>query len=133
PIAINLVGRVTTRLRLINPANPRQAPVVRLTRSGTQLSVEFSAFDSNQDVNRATYQFFDRRGRNVGQAFNVDLAQAIAGRNLARGQSFTVTHRFTQGAESLSINTVRVTVTDGEGSETATSGPVTVSAGPSNR
>ena len=132
-IAVNLVGRVTTSLRLIHPNNPRQLPLVTLSRSGNQLTVEFSVFDSNQDVSRASYQFLDRAGRNVGQAFDVDLTQAIAQRNLARGQSFTVTHRFTQGADSLAINSVRVTVSDGESSQTAASGSISVTTGSANK
>lgn len=120
-LTVNLVGRVSTRLRLIHPDNPRQSPLVTLSRSGSQLTVEFSTFDSNQDVSSASYQFLDSAGRNVGQAFQVDLTQPIAQRNLARGQSFKVTQRFTQGVDSLSINSVRVTVSDGEASETATS------------
>jgi hypothetical protein len=131
--AISLVGRVTTRLKLIHPDNPRQSPLVTLSRNGSQLSVEFSVFDSNKDVSRATYQFLDSSGRNVGQAFDIDLTQAIAQRNLARGQSFRVTQRFTQGVNSLAISSVRVTVSDGEASEAATSGPLTVTAGSSNR
>jgi len=123
-LTVNLAGSVSTPLRLIDPDNPRRSPLVTLARSGSQLIVEFSTFDSNQDVSRASYQFLDSAGRNVDQAFVIDLAQAISQRNLARGQSFRVTQRFTQGVDSLSINSVRVTVSDGEASETATSGPL---------
>jgi hypothetical protein len=121
-LTVNLVGRVSTPLRLIDPDNPRRSPLVTLTRSGNQLTVEFSVYDSNQDVSRASYQFLDSAGRNVGQAFVVELVQAISQRNLARGQSFRVTQRFAQGEDTLSITSVRVTVSDGEASGTATSG-----------
>jgi hypothetical protein len=125
-IVVNLVARIDTRFRLINPENPRLSPVVTLMRRGLELTVEFSVYDSNKDVSRARYQFFDDRGRQVGDAFDINLTQAIEGKNLARGQSFRVSHRFGESLDSLRAVTCRITVFDSQGSQSATSSQVAV-------
>jgi hypothetical protein len=86
--------------------------------------VEFSAYDSNRDINRATYEFFDNRGRRVGNLFDINLSGAIDSQELVRGQSFTVVHDFGDSSDALRITTVRVTVFDGETSQSRTSGTV---------
>ncbi|MCI0490490.1 MAG: choice-of-anchor D domain-containing protein [Blastocatellia bacterium] len=121
PLPVRLTANVRGLLRLINPDDTSQAPVVRFTRSGDEFSVEFSAFDSNLNVNRATYQFFDNAGRQTGAPFNVDLTQAIAGQGLVRGQSFTVTQRFQGAATNPEIAGVIVTVSDNQSSASASS------------
>lgn len=128
PIVINLVARVNTAFRLIDPTNPRQSPVIRLTRIGLNVRVEFSAYDANKDINRATYEFFDNRGRRIGNVFDINLGGAIDSQDLVRGQSFTVSHDFGESRDTLRINTVKVTVFDGETSQSRTSGTVVQTA-----
>jgi hypothetical protein len=127
-IPVNLTARVDTAFRLIHPDNPRLSPLVTLTRTGIELAVEFSVYDSNRDVNRARYEFFDSRGRQVGDAFDIDLSDAIADENLVRGQSFRVLHRFGDSLQSLQVVRARVTVSDGERSQAAESRTVVVTA-----
>lgn len=124
-LTVPLEGQVTTEVRLIDPSNPANAPVVKLCRSGDQFIVEFSAYDSNLNVNRATYQFLDAAGRSVGQLFDVALSQVIEGRNLATGQSVTVVQRFTGASDNAEILTVQVTVFEGDGSQAGASGRLT--------
>jgi hypothetical protein len=128
PVTINLIGRVDEEFRLIDPDNPRRAPQVDLIRSGNQLTVEFSAWDADLDVNRATYQFLDRAGNPVGPSFDIDLRQAIEESDLVTGQSFTVSQSFSGSFNTLSVASVRITVFDGEAAQTATSGAITVQA-----
>jgi len=125
---VNLVGHVSTGVKLIDPCSPSHAPLVTLSRSGDQFTVQFSAFDSNLSLNRATFQFLNRAGGAIDQAFDIDLTQSIRDRNLVRGQSVTVSQSFTGGTSALQIDSVRVTVFDGETSESATSGAITTSS-----
>lgn len=133
---IQLIGKVNKDLRLIDPSNPSNAPVVKLCRSGNEFIVEFSVYDANLNVERANYQFMDRSGRIVGNAFDISLSQAIAGRNLATGQSITVSQRFTGASDNSEITSVQVKVFDGDGSSDGatvnqiTSGCSTASAAP---
>ncbi len=127
-LAVNLVGHVSTAVQLIDPCSPSQPPLVTLIRSGDQFTVQLSAFDSNLSISRATYQFLNRAGRAIDQTFDVDLTQSIRDRNLVRGQSVTVNQSFTGGVSALQIDSVQVTVFDGESSESATSGTVTSSS-----
>jgi hypothetical protein len=127
-LAVNLVGHVSTGVQLIDPCSPNQPPLVTLTRSGDQFTVQFSAFDSNLSISRAVYRFLNRAGNTIDQPFDIDLTQSIRDRNLVRGQSVTVSQSFTGGVSELQIDRVQVTVSDGETSESATSGTVTSSS-----
>jgi uncharacterized protein YegL len=127
-LTVNLVGHVSTAVQLIDPCSPNQPPLVTFTRSGDQFTVQFSAFDSNLNLSRATYRFLNRAGNTIDQPFDIDLTQPIRDRNLVRGQSVTVNQSFTGGVSALQIDRVQVTVSDGETSETATSGTVTSSS-----
>ncbi len=132
-ITVNLTARVETAFRLIHPDNPRLTPLVTLTRTGAELAVEFSVYDANKDVARARYEFFDRRGRQVGDTFDINLSEAIADRNPVRGQSFRVLHRFGDSIQSFQVSTARVTVFDGEGSQAADSQTVVVTGAAARR
>ncbi|HXG92948.1 MAG TPA: vWA domain-containing protein [Blastocatellia bacterium] len=123
PITVNLVGRVKTGVRLIDPTNPANAPVVTLTRSGNDFTVQFSVYDSDLNVNTATFEFMRSNGSVVGQPIIVNLRDSLPG-CLAKGQSFTVTQRFTGAASNRNAVMVRVTVSDGESSDTATSNTI---------
>lgn len=131
--SVDLEARVNTPFRLIHPDNPRLSPLVTLTRTGVELAVEFSVYDSNKDVSRARYEFFDRRGRQVGDVFDISLSEAIADRNPVRGQSFRVLHRFGDSFQSLQVVTARITVFDGEGNQAANSGTVVVTSAAARR
>jgi hypothetical protein len=112
--AMTLTGLVTKEVHLIDPSNPANSPLVKLCRSGNEFIVEFSVYDSNKNVTHATYQFMDSVGRIVGQVFDITLSEAIAGRNLATGQSFTVVQRFTGASDNSQIVSVQVKVFDGD-------------------
>ena len=121
--AIHLTGRVSTAVRLINPANTKKAPLIGFTHTGSDFLVEYSIYDSNLDVDRARIQLLDSAGRAVGQVFSFDLAQTLRSRNLVRGQSFTVSQRFTGAKGQSSVAGARVTVFDAESSDEASSLP----------
>jgi hypothetical protein len=110
----NVNARVETALRLINPNNPRKPGTATFSSSGDEFTVSFSVFDSNMDVNQASYEFLDANGNVVAGPFDIDLAQPIRDKNLVRGQSFTVEQRFTGARTHAEIKGVRVTVFDSE-------------------
>ena len=124
PVTLTLKGRVKKGVKLINPTNPAASPLVTICRSGNEFVVEFSAWDANGDVSRATYQFRNGSGAAIGDPFSVDLNQAIRDRNIQPGQSFTVTQRFTGANDNRNVASVQVTVFDGGASSTAVSGSV---------
>jgi Mg-chelatase subunit ChlD len=124
-LTVPLSGEVTKEVRLINPSNPPNPPVVKLCRSGDQFIVEFSAYDANLNIDHATYQFVDAGGRTVGPSFDIALSQTIESRNLATGQSITVVQRFTGASDNSEIFRVQVTVFDGDGSQAAGTGGLT--------
>jgi uncharacterized repeat protein (TIGR01451 family) len=121
PLVINLVGRVATEVQLINPDLPRRGPLVVFSRVDDEFIVEYSIYDSDLNVNRASYQFFDDRGRPAQNEIEVDLSQLVRDGNFVRGQSFTVVQRFTGAEDHPSITGVRVRVSDGQSSAQANS------------
>jgi len=119
-LSVPLTGKVNTNVRLIDPNDPNQPPVATLCRSGNDFIVQFSVYDSNQNVDRANFQFMDTAGRIIGQAFDVTgLDQVVAARNLATGQSFTVVQRFTGAADNKDVFNVQVKVFDKDSSDDA--------------
>ena len=83
-------------------------------RCRNEFAVSFAVFDSDLDLNRAKYEFFDAGGAVVAGPFEIDLVQAIRERNLVRGQSFAVTQHFTEAGTHPEVVAVRVTIFDGE-------------------
>ena len=132
-VNIALQGKIKKPFIFIDPRNPANAPVVTLCVSGNEFIVEFSAYDSNLNLSNATYQFQDSSGRPVGAAFSVDLQQAISSKNIAEGQSVTITQHFTGANDNKSVSSVSLTVSDGESGQTvtATAGSCGSSAGAS--
>jgi hypothetical protein len=118
PLTVNLIGRVTTAVRFINPTNPAAAPVLSFTRSGDEFTVEFSLFDSNLNVSKASYEFIERDGRPAGQVIVIDMTEQVLARGLVTGQSFRVTQKFTGANDNRRIALVRVSVSDNEATET---------------
>jgi hypothetical protein len=117
-IAINVIARIDSAVRIINADNPRRAGgQVRLARTADGLEVTFGVFDANLDVTRARYEFLDAGGSAIGQAIEIDLAGSIAAGRITKGQSFTVTQRFT-GGSTRRVTAVRVTVFDSQSSST---------------
>jgi len=116
-ITLTLLGQVRGRFLLIDPNNPANAPVITLCQSGNEFVVTFSAFDANLNLSRASYQFLNRSGQPIGGPIAVDVQQAIASRNLTKGQSITISQRFT-GARDNRVSAVDVTIEDGESIET---------------
>ena len=74
----------------------------------------YAVHDANLDVSRARYEFLDASGAVIAGPFDIDLTSAIRARNLVRGQSFTVTQRFSGANSNPQVSAVRVTVFDGE-------------------
>lgn len=124
-----LTARVDGAVRLIDPKSPRSNPLVTLTRSGNELSVSFSVFDSDLDVNTVNYEFFKIRDNQCSEEsvpaeiFDKDLGKAVSARNLITGQSFTVIQRFSGAKDNPEAGCVRVTVSDGRSSASANSSP----------
>jgi von Willebrand factor type A domain-containing protein len=126
PLSVPLAASVTKEVRLINPTDPSLSPLVSLCRSGNDFVVQFSVYDSNQNVDHASFQFMDGSGRTVGQVIDVTgLDQVISARNLATGQSFTIVQRFSGASDNNQVAAVRVFVFDKDNSsDAATSGAV---------
>jgi hypothetical protein len=99
-VSLTLFGRIKKPFRFIDPDNPANSARARLCVSGDQFIVEFSAYDPNLNLSRANYQFLDASGRNVGNSIDVDIQQAIAGRNILKGQSVTVSQRFSGAGDN---------------------------------
>jgi uncharacterized repeat protein (TIGR01451 family) len=123
-LSVNVNALVETTVHLINPNNPKKPATLVFTKSGDEFTVTFAAYDANNNVRSARYEFLDVGGTVVAGPFDVDLTAAIRDRNLTRGQSFTVTQRFTGANSHPNIVTVRVTVTDGETSVTSPNVPL---------
>ncbi|MEN3336266.1 MAG: hypothetical protein V7641_5631 [Blastocatellia bacterium] len=113
-LSVNVNAIVETALHLINPNNPKKPATLAFTKSGDEFSVTFAVHDANVDVSRARYEFLDAGGAVIAGPFDVDLTQAIRERNLVRGQSFTVTQRFSGANSNRNVSAVRVTVFDSE-------------------
>ncbi|MGA9772781.1 MAG: HYR domain-containing protein [Blastocatellia bacterium] len=122
-LTINLVGRVSTGLHLIDPANTSSSPVVTFAKAGNQFTLTYSIYDSNQNVTRASYQFLNSSGQPVGEPLEVNLAGALLPLGLLRGQSFTVEQPFSGASSHPEIAGARVTVFDGESSVSADTNP----------
>lgn len=114
PISVPVLSHVGTALTLINPTNPRKAPVVQFSRSGNNFTVSYAVHDSNLDITKAKYEFLNSGGQVVGEAFEVDLAEPIRGLNLVRGQSVGVEQSFSGASDHPEVTGVRLTVFDGE-------------------
>jgi hypothetical protein len=124
PLTVPLTAAVTKDVRLINPSDPSQSPTVSICRTADEFIVQFSIYDSNQNVDHASFQFVDNQGGTVGQVIDVTgLDQVIASKNLAKGQSFTVAQRFSGASDKVAA--VHVTVFDQDNTSSAeSSGPV---------
>src|SRR5439155_6521697 len=110
-----------TALTLIDPEDPRRPPVIAFSRVENEFIIEYSIYDSNLDVNKATYQLFDKKQRPAGQPITVDLTALIRQTGFVTGQSFTIVQRITGAKDHPEIVGVEVTVFDGESSDTVNS------------
>jgi uncharacterized repeat protein (TIGR01451 family) len=118
-VEVALVARVTTEIRLVDPEQPRRPARVVLSRLDDQFTVTYAIFDADLDAKRARYEFFDEQGRQIGEAIEVDLAEAIKEANIVTGQSFIVTQRFSGARANPQVANVRVTVFDAQSSDSA--------------
>lgn len=128
PIQIALVGRIRTRVLLIDPDITRRPALVTFARVEDDFVVGYSVYDPNLDLSTVTYQFFDRRGRPAGPALTANLADAISSAGLTRGQSFTVLQAFAGAKDHDDIVGVTVEVSDSESSDAANSVPAATSS-----
>ncbi|MCI0485037.1 MAG: HYR domain-containing protein [Blastocatellia bacterium] len=117
-VGANITGQLAGRVNLIDPDNPRNAPVVTFTRSGDEFILTYSVYDPDLDVNLARYELLNGNGQ-VVQAFEVDLATPLSQANLLTGQSFTVEQRFGGANDHPEIAGIRVAVSDPATSATA--------------
>lgn len=117
---VPLTGRVDARGRLINPLAPKLPPLIVMTRSGDEVTVEVSLHDPNNDIYLLTYQFLDDTGRQFGNVVNADLN--LNATSLLNGQSFTTIQKF-RGTETA-VSRVRVTLYDSVWRDSALSAAV---------
>ncbi|MEW6130960.1 MAG: HYR domain-containing protein [Acidobacteriota bacterium] len=122
-IEVNIFARLIKDVVLTHPEAPRRGPLVTFARVDDEFIVEYTIYDPNLDVNRASYQFFDKDGRLVQQELSVDLAPLVSNGNFVRGQSFTVVQRFTGAKDNKGIVGIKVTVFDSESNVSANSVP----------
>lgn len=120
PAAINLTGRVNTGAKLVHPDDPRRDALVTMSRSGTNVTVECSIYDSNLDLATVRYQFLDSSGRTLSDPIDVNVGAAIRQSQLARGQGFKIEQRF-DVPDNFNPSRVRITISDG-GTRSAESG-----------
>ena len=97
---------------LIDPVNPRNPPFASISRVEDDFIIEYSIYDSNLDVNKAIYQFFDKHDRPAEQPITVDLSALIRQADFVKGQSFTLEQRFSGAKNHPEIAGVLVTVSD---------------------
>jgi len=120
-LVIDLVGHLETAVLLTDPDNPRRGPTIVFSRVEDEFVIEYTIFDSNLNVNKASYQFFDRQNRPVGQLISVSLTSLIQQAGFVTGQSFTVHQRITGAEGHGEIVGVVVTVSDAESSDSFSS------------
>jgi hypothetical protein len=136
PLKIRLVGHLDTALILIDPVNPRSPPFASISRVEDDFIIEYSIYDSNMDVNKAVYQFFDKHERPAEPPITVDLSALFRDPAFARGQSLTIVQTVSGAKNHPEIAGVEVTVFDSETSvavkPTSTVGTTSVQA-PSER
>jgi len=128
---LRLIGNVTTAVKLIDPVQTSKPPKVTLDRSGDNLFVTFSIFDSDLSVQKVNYEFFRIQNNQCNTSepplpvdiSDPDLTKFIAERKLVTGQSFSVIQRFSRANKHPEAGCVRVTVYDGGSKDTATSVP----------
>jgi hypothetical protein len=120
-ILVNLLARIDKDVVLTHPTAPKKGPLVTFARVDNEFIVEYTIYDSNLDVNRVAYQFFDKNGNPAQQELSVDLTSLIDNSNFTKGQSFTVVQRFTGAKENKGISGLRVTVFDSQSNVSANS------------
>ena len=121
--AIRMIGSVDTRARLINPTETSLPPTVQFNRDGNGITVSFSLFDPNLDTSLVTYQFYDQIGRPVGKQISYYPGPFLRSEPVLPGMSVTINRRFTGLERFGDLRSVRVTIFDPEGSDTARSIP----------
>ena len=118
-------ARVDSGVKLINPAtgDPND-PVVTICDSGNnQFTVRYHVWSpSKADVQSVKYEFLNSSG-GVIKTIDVDLAGPLSGTSLVDGQSFNVEQSFS----GTGVSAVRITLTGGGSSVTATSGSISSS------
>lgn len=122
--AIRMIGRVDTRARLINPTETSLPPTVQFNRDGNGITVSFSLFDPNLDTSLVTYQFYDQIGRPVGKLISYYPGPFLRSETVLPGMSVNINRRFTGLERFGDLRSVRVTIFDPEGSDSARSIPV---------
>jgi len=123
PLGIDLVGHVDTLIELTNPDGSRRGAEVTFSRVDNDFVIDYTIYDSNLDVVRATYQLFDKNGRPTDREISVDLTGVIQQGNFVRGQSFILEQRLTGAKDRPGVAGVTVTVFDREASDSANSEP----------
>ena len=71
-LTVNLVGRVTDDVKMINPDNTRKRATVKRSQSGGQTEITYAVFDSDLNARRARYIFRGRNGNQIGPAIEVE-------------------------------------------------------------
>lgn len=121
---IGLIAQVEPRARLINPLDTSLPASIGFRRDGNGIEVAFSLYDPNLDASLVTYQFYDQIGRPVGRPINYYPGTSLRSSPILPGMSLTIKRRFTNLERFIDLRSVRVTVFDMDGSDTAISIPV---------
>jgi hypothetical protein len=119
-LTVDLIARVTTEIRLVDPEQPRRPARIVFSKLDDQFIITYAIFDPDLDVKRARYEFFDGQGRQIGEAIEVDLAEPIKVAGIVTGQSFIVTQRVSGARTNPQVASLRVTVFDSQSSDSAT-------------
>ncbi|MFN7948616.1 MAG: FG-GAP-like repeat-containing protein [Blastocatellia bacterium] len=114
-------------------ATAADGPVGFVNEGGGNFRVTTSIYSAGLDVAQAVYQFVDASGKNVDGAVTVPLSSPLSQAQLVRGQTFTMSLRFSGGTSASRITGVCVTVTNSVSSRSGCSqsgaaGATTVSA-----
>jgi len=113
---VPLVGRVFPNAIFINPDKPKKAAVFSFEKSGNSFFVEFSSYDPNRDTRSAKYEFLDSKQESV-ETIDISLTDALS--KLTPGQSFSVRQEFSGARDHSEVASVRLTISDGDGTVSA--------------
>ena len=137
--SVTLTGRVSPAVQIISrdgftlpvanavEAQREASPLVIFDRlPGGNVRVAVSLYDANLNVTKISYQFVDTFGQLVGKPIEVPLTDVLvpSASGLLVGQAFTLAQSFLGLSGRPDVTSVRVTVTDGDGTTvTAASNP----------
>ena len=124
PLTLDLTGRLTTALRLINATNVRKQKRADFVQSGDEFTITFAVFDPNGDTDHVTVELQNDRGELVEDLISLDLVQPIKDSKILVGQSYLAILKLEGALSNPAIKKVRITVFDKESKDEVTAGLV---------